>query len=59
MVIALRKGEVKGSCVLKKIRVEGKVDEGHEVLVRCHTASFKWKGFESYMVMWTKLYGRV
>jgi hypothetical protein len=59
MVIASRKSEAKGSCVLKNIRVEGKVNEGHEVLVRCHAAPFKWKGFESYMVMWTKLYGRV
>ena len=57
MNIALRKNEVKGSSVLKKIKVESKVDEGREVIVR--RATVKWEGFQSFMVLWTKLYGRV
>ncbi len=41
---------------MKKIKVEGKVDEGQEVIVRYETATLKWKGFESQMVIWTKIY---
>jgi hypothetical protein len=57
MKIALRKNEVKGSSVLKKITVESNVDEGRDVIVR--RATVKWEGFQSFMVPWTKLYGRV
>ncbi len=57
MNIASRKNEVKGSSVLKKIKVESKVDEGRDVIVR--RATVKWEGFQSFMVLWTKLYGRV
>jgi hypothetical protein len=57
MNIALRKNDVKGSSVLKKIKVESKVDEGRDVIVR--RATVKWEGFQSFMVLWTKLYGRV
>jgi hypothetical protein len=56
MKIALRKNEVEGSSVLKKIKVESKVDEGRDVIVRRPTV--KWEGFQSFMVLWTKLYGR-
>jgi hypothetical protein len=56
MKIALRKNEVKGSSFLKKIKVESKVDEGRDVIVR--RATVKWDGFQSFMVLWTKLYGR-
>ena len=59
MVIASRKNEVKGGSVLKKIKVEGEVDEGREVIVRYETATLKWKGFESQIVILTKIYGRV
>jgi len=59
MVIASRKNEVEGGSVLKKIKVEGEVDEGREVIVRYQTATLKWKGFESYLVMWTKIYQRI
>ena len=45
--------------ILKRIKVEGTVDEGREVIVRYETATLKWKGFESYMVMWTKIYERI
>ena len=57
MNIALRKNEVKGSSVLKKIKVESKVDEGRDVIVS--RATVKWEEFQSFMVLWTKLYGRV
>jgi hypothetical protein len=56
MVIALRKNEV-GRRLLRKIRVEGKVDEGRNIVVR--RATGKWEGFQSFMVLWTKLYGGV
>jgi hypothetical protein len=56
MKIALRKNEVEGSSVLKKIKVESKVDEGRDVIVR--RATVKWEGFQSFMLLWTKLYGR-
>jgi len=59
MKIAFRKSEVEGSCGLKKINVEGNVDEAQEVIVRDQTAPFKWKGFESHMVIWTKGYERI
>jgi hypothetical protein len=60
MVITPRKNEVEESSFLKKIKVEGKVDEGREVIVRCETTTFlKWKGFESQMVIWTKIYKRI
>jgi len=59
MVISSQKNEVEGCCVLKKIKVEGEVDEGRQVIVRYQTATLKWKGFESYMVMWTKIYERI
>ena len=59
MKISLRKNQLKRSNVLKKIKVEGKVDEGREVIVRRETATVKWKGFESHMVIWTKIYGRI
>ncbi len=57
MNIAFRKKEVKGSSVLKKIKVESKMNEGRDVIVRRGTV--KWEGFQSFMVLWTKLYGRV
>jgi len=44
---------------LKKIKVQGEVDEGREVIVRYETATLKWKGFESQIVILTKIYGRV
>ena len=59
MVISSRKNEVERYSVLKKIKVEGEVDEGREVIVRYETATLKWKGFESQIVILTKIYGRV
>ena len=40
---------------LEKIKVEGDVDEGRKVIVRYETANLKWKGFESFMVLWPKV----
>jgi hypothetical protein len=56
MLIASRKNEAEGSNVLKKIKVEGNVDEGKEVIVRSQTAILRWKGFESQMVIWNRIY---
>jgi hypothetical protein len=56
MVIASQKGQGKWRSVLEKIKVEGKVDEGREVILRRETAALKWKGFESQMVIWRKMY---
>ena len=57
MTTSLQKGQPKRSNVLKKINVEGNVDERQEVMVCCKTATLKWKGFESQMVIWRKMYG--
>lgn len=60
MTISLQKSQLKRSNILKKIRVEGEVDEEREVIVRCETTTFlKWKGFESQMMIWTKICERV
>jgi hypothetical protein len=59
MVIALRKNEVEGSSVFKKIKVEGKVDEGRNVIVRRVTATVKCEGFKSLVVLWSNVYGRI
>jgi hypothetical protein len=53
------KVQSKRSNVLEKIKIGGKVDEGKEVIVRCETTTLKWKGFESQMVIWTKIYERI
>ena len=39
------------------VKLEGKVDEGREVIVRRATA--KWEGFGFLMVLWAKVYGPV
>jgi hypothetical protein len=59
MTASLQKSQLKGSNILKKIKVEGNVDERPEVMV-CHkAATLKWKGFESRMAIWNKIYERV
>ena len=55
----LQKVQPKRSNVLEKIKVEGKMDAGKEVIVHCETTTLKWKGFESHMVIWTKIYERI
>jgi len=59
MTTSLQKVQSKRSNVLGKIKVEGKVDGGKEVIVHCETTTLKWKGFESHMVIWTKIYERI
>jgi hypothetical protein len=59
MTTSSQKSQLKPSNILKKIKVEGEVDEGREVMVCCETGTLKWKGFESRMAIWTKVYGRV
>ena len=59
MITSLQKGQPKRSNIQRKIKVEGEVDEGQKVIVRYETATLKWKGFESQMVIWTKIYERI
>ena len=56
MTTSLQKSRLKRSNILKKIKVEGNVDERQEVMVCCKAAAVKWKGFESQMVIWRKMY---
>jgi hypothetical protein len=58
MTTSLQKGQPKQSNILEKIKikVEGEVDEGQKIIVGYETATLKWKGFESQMVIWTKIY---
>jgi hypothetical protein len=59
MTTSFQKSQLKRSNLLKKIKVEGNRDEGQKVIVRCETATLKWKGFESRMTIWNKIYERV
>ncbi len=59
MTKPLEKSQLKRSNILKKIKVEGSVDERREVMVCCKAATLKWKGFESRMAIWNKIYQRV
>jgi microcompartment protein CcmL/EutN len=56
MTTSLQKGQPKRSNVLGKIKVQGEVDAVQKVIVRCETAALKWKGLESQMVIWRKMY---
>jgi len=56
MTTSLQKSRLKRSNILEKIKVEGNVDERQEIMVCCKTATVKWKGFESQMVIWRKMY---
>ena len=59
MTTSLQRSQLKGSNILKKIKVEGNVGERQEVMVCCKTATLSWKGFESRMAIWNKIYERV
>jgi hypothetical protein len=59
MTTSLQKSQLKRGTVRGKIKVEGNVDERREVIVCCKTATPKWKGFESRMAIWNKIYERV
>lgn len=56
MTTSLQKNRLKRSDILKKIKVERNMDERQEVMVCCKPAALKWKGFESQMVIWRKMY---
>ena len=56
MTTLLQKVQLKRNNVLKKINIEGNMDERQEVMVCCETAALKWKEFESQMVIWRKMY---
>jgi len=59
MTTSLQQSQLKRSNILKKIKVEGKVDERQEVIV-CHkTPPLKWKAFESHIAIWNRIYERV
>ena len=57
MTTSLQKSQLKRGSILKEIKVEGEVDEGREVIVCSKAGTLKWKGFESQMALWTKIYG--
>ena len=59
MTTSLERSQRKRSNILEKIKVEGNVDERREVIVCCKTATLRWKGFESRMAIWNKIYERV
>ena len=59
MTKSLERSQPKRSNILKKIKVEGNLDERQEVIVCCKAATLKWKGFESRMTIWNKIYERV
>jgi len=56
MTASLQKRQPKRSNVPGKIKVQGEVDALQKVIVRCETAALKYKGFESQMVIWRKMY---
>ncbi len=56
MVSRSRRGRIKWSNVLKKIKFESKVHEGWEVIGRRATATIECEGFKSLVVLWTKVY---
>ena len=59
MTKPLERSRPKRSNILEKIKVEGNLDERREVIVCCKAATLKWKGFESRMAIWNKIYERV
>jgi hypothetical protein len=59
MATSLQKSQLKRNNILGIIKVEGNVREGHKVIVRCETATLRWKGFESHMAIWNRIHERV
>ena len=59
MKTSFQKSQLKRNNILGKIKVEGNLDERREVIVCCKIATLRWKGFESHMAIWNKLYERV
>jgi hypothetical protein len=59
MTTSLQKSQLKHSNVLGKIKVQGEMDLEQRIIVRCETATLKWRGFKSQMAIWTKIYGEI
>jgi hypothetical protein len=59
MVIASRRNRVKRGCILKRIKVEGTVDEGQEIIVLFRTGALECEGFKSLMALWNKVYKQI
>jgi hypothetical protein len=59
MAIASRRSEAKGGCILKRIKVEGTVNEGQEIIVLNRTGTLECEAFKSLMAMWNKIYERI
>jgi hypothetical protein len=59
MMTSLQEIQLKRGNTLEKIKVKGNVDERQEVIVCCKVATLKWKGFESQIAIWTKIYERI
>ena len=59
MAKSLEKSQLKRNNILEKIKVEGNMDERREVMIRYETTTLRWKGFESRIAIWNKIYERV
>jgi hypothetical protein len=59
MITSSQKSQPKRNNILGRIEAEGNVGEGQKVIVRYETAILRWKGFESRMAIWNKIYERV
>jgi len=59
MTASLQESQLNRSNIQRKIKVEGNMDDRQEVIVCCKTATLKWKGFESRMAIWSKIYERI
>ena len=60
MRTSVERCQLKRNNILEKIKkVEGNVDERREVIVCCKAGTLRWKGFESRMAIWNKIYERV
>jgi len=59
MTKSLQESQLKRNNILGKIKVEGNAGERQKVIVRFETATLRWRGFESRMAIWNKLYERV
>jgi hypothetical protein len=59
MITSMQKSQPKQDNLQRKIKVQGEVDVEQRVIVRCDTATLKWRGFKSQMAIWTKIYGEI
>jgi hypothetical protein len=59
MTKSLQESQLTRNNILGKIKVEGNVGERQKVIVGFETGTLRWKGFESRMAIWNKIYERV